>query len=438
MAAGQRASLFIFPPMRLLFLLFFSSFLAIKGGAQPTFDPVYQPIRSGSYVQDKNFYLLSLMLEIPEIRETLARDETLSAIASEIRSELVPDTLLSRCRVDLNCYTEAYFKLLENEEEIGQRLVELVDIEPVVQTLIDDHMRPSGRFNRFAELSDKEMLRRAWLAACAGMKNIVEVYSLGKKGRYPDIDSLWYPMDLDHGYWPRMMASVALGVADDADAKQLPFEPLLHYAMTLLKVNYRDEAGRHEPMEWGENAKALAYIPEIDWDQYPYATLLQPGHGPEKKGIPLSPLGFMRVKLVAERYHQGWAPLIILSGGYVHPYQTPYAEATEMKKVLIEEYGVPERAILIEPHARHTTTNFRNAARLMYQYGIPTDKPSVCTTTFDQAIYIVDPKYKFDERNLNELGYLPYKDLKKFSRNDIEFKPVITSLHLDATDPLDP
>ncbi len=422
-------------PISLLFLLVFT------GGsvsAQPTFDPGYQPVRSGSYVQDKNFYLLSLMLEIPELREALARDENLSAHTSEIKSELVPDSLLNRCRVDIGCYTEAYFQLLDKQEEIGQRLLDLLDTEPALQALVEDHMRPSGRFSRFAGLSDQEMLRQAWLAACAGMKNIVEVYSLGKKGRYPDIDSLWYPMDLDHGYWPRMVASVALGVADDAGEKQLPFESLLQYALTLLQVNYRDEAGRHEPMEFGENAKALAYIPEIDWDNYRYATILQPGHGPEKEGIPISPLGFMRVKLVAERYHQGWAPLIILSGGYVHPYQTPYAEATEMKKLLMEDYGVPERAILIEPHARHTTTNFRNAARLMYQYGIPTDKPSVCTTTFDQAIYIVDPKYKFDERNRNELGYLPYKDLKKFSRNDIEFKPVVTSLHLDASDPLDP
>lgn len=420
-----------------LLLLFFGIFL-VEGTAQTSFDPSYQPIRSGSYVQDKNFYLLSLMLEIPDVREVLSKDEKLSALTKDLQSILFPDSLLNRCRVDMDCYTSSYFSLLAQQEMVGERLMQLVDEAPAIKKLVQDHMRPSGRFMRFQDLSDKEMLNQAWLAACADMKNVVEIYSLGKKGRYPNIDSLWYPMDLDHNYWPRMVAAVALGVADDAAQKELPFESLLQYVMTLLKVNYRDEAGRHEPMELGENAKAYAYIKEINWDDYPYATILQPGHGPEKEGIPVSPLGYMRVKLVAKRFHEGWAPLIILSGGYVHPYQTPYAEATEMKKVLMEEYGIPERAILIEPHARHTTTNFRNAARLMYQYGIPTDKPSVCTTTFDQAYYIVSPEYKFDERNMNELGYLPYKEIKTLSRNDIEFKPVITSLHLDASDPLDP
>ncbi|MBK8657099.1 MAG: hypothetical protein IPN20_25070 [Haliscomenobacter sp.] len=52
---------------------------------------------------------------------------------------------------------------------------------------------------------------------------------------------------------------------------------------------------------------------------------------------------------------------------------------------------MPERAIIIEPHARHTTTNFRNSARLMYRYGIPFDKMALCTSTMDQVVYITNP-----------------------------------------------
>jgi hypothetical protein len=165
---------------------------------------------------------------------------------------------------------------------------------------------------------------------------------------------------------------------------------------------------------------------------------MQPGHGPDIEKVPLSPIGKIRVALVAERYHRGLAPLIILSGGYVHPNKTPYSEAIEMKKALMEKYGVPERAILVDPHARHTTTNFRNAARQMFRYGIPTSKPSLCTTTMDQIIYITDAKWFFAQRNMRELGYLPYELFEKISNHDVVFKPVITSLHADPLDPLDP
>ena len=70
-------------------------------------------------------------------------------------------------------------------------------------------------------------------------------------------------------------------------------------------------------------------------------------------------------------YRQHQAPFIIVSGGRVHPYHTPYNEAFEMKKYLMDVWQIPESAIIIEPHARHTTTNFRNAARIMFRNGFP-------------------------------------------------------------------
>ncbi|MBK8657098.1 MAG: hypothetical protein IPN20_25065 [Haliscomenobacter sp.] len=56
-------------------------------------------------------------------------------------------------------------------------------------------------------------------------------------------------------------------------------------------MNNRDEAGRHEPMAYGENQKAVEYIPGIDWSKYPYSVIMQPGHGPDIADIPLSPMG---------------------------------------------------------------------------------------------------------------------------------------------------
>jgi hypothetical protein len=107
-----------------------------------------------------------------------------------------------------------------------------------------------------------------------------------------------------------------------------------------------------------------------------------------------------------------------------------------MKKDLMARYKIPEHAILIDPHARHTTTNFRNAARLIYRYGIPPEKMALVTTSMYQSYYIGD--MNLDERCEKELGYVPYHLFERLSKFDIEFKPRIESLHADPMDPLDP
>ncbi len=95
--------------------------------------------------------------------------------------------------------------------------------------------------------------------------------------------------------------------------------------------------------------------------------------------------------MAVKRYRQGLAPLLLVSGGAVHPKRTPYNEALEMKKELMNVYGIPARAIIVEPHARHTTTNFRNAARLVYRYGIPADKKvRFCLFIYSDILYLPD------------------------------------------------
>src|SRR5581483_6635471 len=123
-------------------------------------------------------------------------------------------------------------------------------------------------------------------------------------------------------------------------------------------------------------------------------------------GPRLSPYSKLRVELAARRYRDGKAPFILVSGGFVHPSQTPYAEAIEMKRELIEKYSVPEAAILIDPHARHTTTNIRNAARIMYRYGMPFDKTALITTDPSQSASIESPD--FEKRCIKEMGYVPH------------------------------
>jgi hypothetical protein len=214
------------------------------------------------------------------------------------------------------------------------------------------------------------------------------------------------------------------------------FHPSLVIALHLMDLNERNEPALFEPMEKGENKEPCEAISRTKWSKYRYATIVIPGNGPELATTPISPINKLHCSIAAERYKQGWAPFIIVSGGYCYPFRGPYCEALEMRKFLIERFGIPAKAIIIDPHARHTTTNIRNADRLMIRYGIPIDKPSVFITTRSQLTMAASDA--FDQRNLHELGYLPYRNKKQLSIHDISFYPVMESLHMDPYDPLDP
>jgi DUF218 domain len=160
------------------------------------------------------------------------------------------------------------------------------------------------------------------------------------------------------------------------------------------------------------------------------------GSGGQDLATRLSPIGARRTDVAAQLFLEHKAPLIIVSGGHVHPMQTPYCEAIEMKKYLIEKYQIPEASILIEPQARHTTTNFRNAARIAFRYRIPTDRTALVTSSEDHIASTT--KEEFRTRCLNELGYFPLEFIKRISPVEAEFKPSVASLFFDASDPLDP
>ena len=68
----------------------------------------------------------------------------------------------------------------------------------------------------------------------------------------------------------------------------------------------------------------------------------------------------------ARDLERGLADCVIVSGGAVHG---PANEAVLMRAALLD-LGVSEDRILVEPCARHTTTNLRNAARLMLAHGL--------------------------------------------------------------------
>jgi hypothetical protein len=148
-------------------------------------------------------------------------------------------------------------------------------------------------------------------------------------------------------------------------------------------------------------------------------------------------MGHIRLEIAADLYARGMAPYLIVSGGNVHPNRTPFNEAVEMKRILVSDYGVPADRVLIEPHARHTTTNLRNSARLLIAAGFPKDKPALVVSDPRTIAYIGSAVMA--ERNLREMGIQPGKLAPGPNRFSLRFAPDAIAFQEDAADdPLDP
>ena len=209
----------------------------------------------------------------------------------------------------------------------------------------------------------------------------------------------------------------------------------MNVALLAMDLDGRNNASDYEPMVHTVNKAAIDQVKKTNWKNYKYTIILVPGAGPDDKDTELSAGGILRCRLAALQYRKGLAPFIVLSGGRVHPYKTKYSEAYEMKKYLMNQLYIPESAIIMEPHARHTTTNMRNAARLIFRYGMPMEKPAITSTVKSQSFYISDT---VPERSKKELGYYPYKNGQRLSDTEMEFYPLSISLQIDFDEPMDP
>ncbi len=375
------------------------------------FDDDYVLLTSGDPVQDANLYLLTLFAEVPAASEALGGDAVLLAVSQE--RDLAFRGAIADCGGDAACLGDA---LRWSEDEAGAvaDALQALFIGPDADILlVKEHLRPSGVFHLYRPFDDGALVRAAWLDAVDVLNRI-----------FAEHDGLLPAEDL---------AEIAAAAVED---DPMPFYlPLLKMDMAILTALGRDEAGRYEPLADGENGPACQRIPLIEWDDYPYSLILTPGFGPLNGQDPISMLSLTNCAFAAERYYAGLAPLVMFSGGHVHPGGTPFCEALEMKHVLMEEHGVPEEAILIEPYARHTTTNLRNAARLILRYGIPPDRPVLIATDIFQNHTI---SYSLAERCLEELGYVPFRKVELLNDNDSCLLIDSLSLHRDGQDLLDP
>ncbi len=388
------------------------------------FDSSYQ-LSLPTPVQDKNFFLLSLFQRNRQVRKLLTNNRALKELSHDKLRALRKATTCN----DVRCFDELIRFDAQTIEAVATELQTLAS-EPEFKLLAKKDLRPSGVFIKYSHESDKEMLVAAWKDAAAGLNRILRVYCLGQDPRYKEIDKVSFDVSTE-AY--RVLLRAKIKEIKSANAP-LFFEPALNFALKLLEINRRDEAGRYEPLAQGENKAAVQNLKNIRWSDYPYAFILVLGSGPSDSAR-LSPTGAKRADAGAQLFLQHKAPLLILSGGHVHPMQTPYCEAIEMKKYVMEKYKIPESNILVDPHARHTTTNIRNSARLAFRFSIPT---ALALVTSSESHIASTTSDEFRTRCMNELGYFPVEFIRRTSPVAAEFKPSVASLFFDSNDPLDP
>ena len=412
-----------------------ATFLFALGTAlafQNATEPARRPVELHSPVEDKNFYLLSALERTPGARDAVKTNPVLARIAAERLAAL--DRAVNSCNLDIECHAAAFRWSDAQMEEAAHALAALYRTSPAIRTLTDGPLRATGLYVRYQDLGGPDLLEHAWSDCIRGIDRAIDVYALGKPPRYPAIDSIAY--DVKTEAHRRVVQHVAAVLEDDRASLGSAFSASLRFVLDLMMVNRRDEAGRFEPMETGENAAAFRRAKSVEWSRYPYTVIVVPGSGNDRPGVRLSPNGTLRDEIAAKRFREGKAPFILVSGGFVHPSQTEFSEAIEMKRDLIARFGIPDAAIIVDPHARHTTTNMRNAARLLYRYAIPFDRKALVSTDPDQSRNIEDPL--FARRCMDELGYVPFRLLGRISPLDLEFLPVKESLQADPQDPLDP
>jgi len=394
--------------------------------------PAYKLLPGNSHIQSKNYYLLTLLQALPDVKLLIENDSALTSIARTKRLSLA--SAVNQCTTELSCYTTPLTLTPQEIRRVSQRLAELMKTEVALQKMVRDHLRKSGTYIRFDTGSDTELLTRAWEQDAAGINNTIRIYAQGGKPNYPQIDSIGF--NVHKKSYPVLLHDCIDVLNQEKKDSTLFFSTPLHAVLLFLEINERTEAADYEPMITTVNKAAYDKVRKINWAKYKYSVILVPGGGPDTPERALSEGGIIRCRIAALRYFEGLAPFIVVSGGRVHPFKTKFSEAFEMKKFLIETLKVPESAIIMEPHARHTTTNIRNCARLIFRYGIPTDKPAVVSTVKSQSFYITNDA--FVERCRKEIDHIPYRLGNRLDDTTFEFYPTLEALHIDADEPLDP
>lgn len=399
-------------------------------GAARAQDPAGYTAPFADTLETRVFPLFAMMRAAKGWAPALREDPVLRKLAAERAARVPADT----CAPSPQCLADAWLWTDPDIAMVRSRLRLLVRDRGLSAALVAGQIRASGRFSRHSALSDADLVAAAWGETAAAVNRVIAVYAKGVPPRYPKIDSMIF--DLAAPEFATILSAHGVATASLPRDGDLFFDPALRYAAGLLQMNERTEAGSLRPLLGGTNEAAARAVTGIDWRRSPYTALLVFGHGPEDAQSRTGVMGHIRMRIAAELHARGLAPFIIVSGGNVHPNRTPFNEAVEMKRLLVEQHGIPADRILIEPHARHTTTNLRNCARLLLAAGFPADHPALIVSDHKTIRYIASRELA--ERNLREMGVQPGIVAPGPDQFSLMFTPSSNAFHVEATDPLDP
>lgn len=379
-------------------------------------------------VAERNFPLLEFIASNQKAREAITENAIVRQVVLT-RSSRVSGAR-STCKVDAKCLLGAWLWTADEITMIGTALKN--DRQFAKHTA--EQMRASGMFAKFATLNDSALIEQGWRTTVEGINHVIRTYGLGTPPRYAAIDSIAFePTD---AVFAGLVVDAVTMIEADMGQQIGGIFAAERLALDLLYVNERENAGFFPNLDAEENAAARISITKTAWNDFPYSLILVLGDGPDDVGKQLGSYGKLRLQHAASLYRDGMAPFLVVSGGNVHPARTPHNEALEMKRELIRRYDIPEAAIIMEPYARHTTTNFRNTARLMIRYRFPLDKDALVTTSSGHSLYAGGPLIQ--EKAMTELGYSPMKIIRRLGPFDLVFRAETISTHRDPGDPLDP
>jgi hypothetical protein len=375
----------------------------------------------------KSFYLLYVLERKSDVHNTLIKNAAFARIAASRQERLAKAN--TQCK-DASCIATALLWTPEEIRDAGIELQRLAVGDKSFKDLVE-RLKAEERYPVYTKEVDTAFIRKAWQDVSVGMNHIYQVYLQGVPPRYPRIDSISFNPS-DPAFFQLVKTNLKPVVS--AGKGNAFYRQPLAAALKALAINGRDEATRYEPLYKDKNAAPFAKSRRVNWNGFRYSAILVPGAGPGSSGKAIDTMGQYRCKLAVVAYKKGLAPFIIVSGGHVHPYKTPFCEAVEMKKYIVGKLGLPDSAVIIEPHARHTSTNIRNAERLMYLFNMPATKPGLIISDQFQSLAIEKMAIRF----MNELGYLPYQSLDRIAPTENAFLPSLRAWQQDPMDPLDP
>jgi hypothetical protein len=379
-----------------------------------TFSRAYAFLDGGSFVQDKGFYFITVLQDSPTVLADLLMDPTLAA-ASTSRDSAIRNAA-STCSGDATCITNALAFSSSDIASIASAISARLVSSGNLAAIVTSQMRPSGAFNAHATLSDSDLVAQAWTDSANWLNGAIATYAKELTAT-------------------QLQNALNLVIASHSAAMNF-FTPAMALTLAILDADNRDNAAEDEPIDQGENRAVLSNIPSIDFSKYAFSMLVVPGIGPTDSTTMISEGSKTHADLAAARFAAKFAPIFALTGGRVHPDRTTYAEALEMKSYLMSTYGIPENVIVVDPYARHTTTNLRNVSRYAFRYGIPTNKPALVVTDYGQTLTINSAT--FLTTSLTEMNLVAWREVAELSQNDTCFLPSVIVLQQNGADPLDP